>query len=66
MKEDDSITTEDIKALLADEATVHGLRRLSIDTDELLNHSLVVFRGREGIKLQDFWNSLCSTGATAP
>merc|ERR1712151_744876 len=55
LSEEDAITTEDIRALLADEATVQGLRRLNIDTEDLLDHSLVVFRDRREIKLHDFW-----------
>jgi len=55
LKEDDTISMHQINLLLGDEAIAAGLGELSIDTEALMNHSQVVFCGREDITMYDFW-----------
>jgi hypothetical protein len=55
LKEHEFISSQDIAMLLGEETIVDGLRELGIDTDDLIEHSKVVFRNREEIKLRDFW-----------
>jgi len=55
LKEDDTISLHQINLLLSDEDVSAGLTGLSIDTEALMNHSQVVFCGREDITMYDFW-----------
>jgi hypothetical protein len=55
LKEDDTISMHQINVLLSDENIAEGLCGLSIDTEALMNHSQVVFYGRQDITMYDFW-----------
>lgn len=55
LKEDDIITAQQVRLLLKDEDIVAGLQGLSIDTDDLMNHSQIVFWGRPDITMYDLW-----------
>lgn len=55
LKEHDFVTAQQIKLLLKDEDIDEGLRNLSIDTDDLLNHSQIVFWGKSNIRMYDLW-----------
>jgi hypothetical protein len=55
LKEGDNISMQDIRLLLDDTETTTGLREIGIDTDDLLKHSQVVFKGRLDLTMYDFW-----------
>jgi len=49
------ITMQQIKHLLGDPSVADGLQALSIDTEVLLNHSIIVLGDRKTITMHDFW-----------
>jgi len=53
--EDETLTTQDIAMVFAEDRIVVGFRELGIDTDDLFEHSKFVFRDKEQIQLRDFW-----------
>ncbi|CAK0855122.1 unnamed protein product [Prorocentrum cordatum] len=55
LNEDDAITMQDVEALFSDAALVGGFRQVGIDTDDLLNHSKDIFRGRTDLNLHAVW-----------
>jgi len=55
LKEDDIISPQQVRLLLKDDDVIAGLKELSIDTDDLMNHSQIVFWGRQDITMYDLW-----------
>jgi hypothetical protein len=55
LAEDDTLTPQDIAMVLTEDKIVDGFRQLGIDTDDLFEHSKLVFRDRDEIKVRDFW-----------
>jgi len=54
--EDEVLTAEDLSMVFADVTIISGFQQLGIDTADLFEHSKIVFRDREDIRLRDFWH----------
>ncbi|CAK0894242.1 unnamed protein product, partial [Prorocentrum cordatum] len=64
--EDDTLTTQDIAIVLTQDNIVDGFRQLGIDTDDLFEHSKLVFRDRKEIRLRDFWQLIALHRGNSP
>jgi len=55
LTENDVISGQQVRLLLKDGDIIAGLKRLSIDTDDLMHHSQIVFWGKQDIRMYDLW-----------
>jgi hypothetical protein len=55
LKEDDVISAQQVRLLLKDEDIIAGLQELNIDMDDLINHSQIVFWGKQDVTMYDLW-----------